>query len=276
MSGGHRRVRALTPILVVLLTVVALMLGASPARGAGHRHSAPAHQREGAYAVAQEQVGLHLVDLTIQSPALGRTAKVRLLTPNGWEQRGRGDRWPVLYLLHGCCDTYDSWTRETDVEDLRRLHNVLVVARGGAVRVVQQLVEPRRRRAAGVGDLPSPGAAPVAGTRLWRWPSSGDRRPVDGCGFGALSYAGRNPGCSAPRPATAASCTRSMMGSRKGSWRGWWSSARIRSRSGEIRWRSAASGRPTTLTTWASGCGARPCFSRWVTAAPTLRSLWRL
>jgi len=47
--------------------------------------------------------------------------QVRLLTPNGWEQRRRSDRWPVFYLLHGCCDTYDSWTRETDVEDLRRL-----------------------------------------------------------------------------------------------------------------------------------------------------------
>ena len=52
---------------------------------------------------------------------------MRLLTPNDWEQRHRGDHWPVLYLLHGCCDTYDSWTRETDVEQLRRLRKVLVV-----------------------------------------------------------------------------------------------------------------------------------------------------
>jgi hypothetical protein len=52
---------------------------------------------------------------------------VRLLTPNDWEQRHRGDHWPVLYLLHGCCDIYDSWTRETDVEQLRRLRKVLVV-----------------------------------------------------------------------------------------------------------------------------------------------------
>ena len=85
--------------------VVALMLGASPASATGHRSSAPTHQRVDAYVVAQEQVGPQLVDLTIQSPALGRTAKVRLLTPNGWEQRRRGDRWPVSCLLHGCCDT---------------------------------------------------------------------------------------------------------------------------------------------------------------------------
>ena len=97
MSGGRRRYRALTPTLWALLTVLAIMLGASPATAAGHRSSAPAHQREGAYVVAQEQIGPHLVDLTIQSPALGRTAKVRLLTPNGWEQRRRSDRWPVFY-----------------------------------------------------------------------------------------------------------------------------------------------------------------------------------
>jgi S-formylglutathione hydrolase FrmB len=40
----------------------------------------------------------------------------------------------VLYLLHGCCDTYDSWTRSTDVEDLPALRHVLVVMpEGGAV-----------------------------------------------------------------------------------------------------------------------------------------------
>ena len=194
MSGGHRRDRALTPILFVLLTVLALMLGASPASATGPRSSAPAHQREGAYVVAQEQVGPHLVDLTIQSPALGRTAKVRLLTPNGWEQRRRSDRWPVFYLLHGCCDTYDSWTRETDVEDLRRLRNVLVVmpeagpfgwysnwwnhgAGGPPAWETFHLQELRRLLERGYG--------------------AGHRRVIAGLsmgGFGALSYAGRNPG----------------------------------------------------------------------------------
>src|SRR5919112_3154637 len=68
MSGGRRRDRALTPTLWALLTVLAIMLGASPASAAGHRSSAPAHLSEGAYVVAQEQIGPHLVDLTIQSP----------------------------------------------------------------------------------------------------------------------------------------------------------------------------------------------------------------
>jgi diacylglycerol O-acyltransferase/trehalose O-mycolyltransferase len=194
MSGGRRRDRALTPTLWVLLTVLAIMLGASSARAAGHRSSAPAHQSEGAYVVAEEQIGPHLVDLTIQSPALGRAAKVRLLTPNGWEQRHQGDRWPVFYLLHGCCDTYDSWTRETDVEQLRRLRNVLVVMpEAGPVGWYSNWWNH------GAGGPPAWETFHLRELRrlLERGYGAGHRRVIAGLsmgGFGALSYAGRNPG----------------------------------------------------------------------------------
>ena len=79
MSGSHRRDRAIAPLLV-LLTLLAILLGAVPA---GARRTSG----DGASVVAEGKVGPHLVDLTVQSPALGRTAKVRLLTPSGWEQR---------------------------------------------------------------------------------------------------------------------------------------------------------------------------------------------
>jgi len=51
---------------------------------------------------------------------------VRLLTPPDWGTRPN-QPWPVLYLLHGCCDSYLSWTRSTDVEQLTATTNVLVV-----------------------------------------------------------------------------------------------------------------------------------------------------
>jgi S-formylglutathione hydrolase FrmB len=111
-------------VLLILLLLV-------PSAASADRHGPSGHDNDGAYVVAQTGVAAHIVDLTIQSPAMGRTAVVRLITPDGWDQRRRGQRWPVLYLLHGCCDTPDSWTRETDVEDLRQLRHVLVVTPEG-------------------------------------------------------------------------------------------------------------------------------------------------
>src|SRR6185436_3362116 len=65
-----------------------------------------------------------ILDLTVRSPALGRTGKVRLMTPAGYSP---DKSWPVLWLLHGCCDTYKSWTRSTDIEGMKPLRTVLVV-----------------------------------------------------------------------------------------------------------------------------------------------------
>lgn len=166
-------------ICVRRLLVLAALLGA----GCG---AAPRAAPPGAAVVAQHRVAPRIVDLTVRSPALGRTAKVRLLLPAGWD---RTRRWPVLYLLHGCCDTYDSWTRETDVEELPALRQVLVVMpEGGATGFYSDwkdgphwetfhLVELRRL--------------------LERDFGAGPRRAIAGLsmgGFGALSYAARHPG----------------------------------------------------------------------------------
>jgi diacylglycerol O-acyltransferase / trehalose O-mycolyltransferase / mycolyltransferase Ag85 len=138
--------------------------------------------------VGQHRVAPRIVDLDVRSPALGRTAKVRLLLPAGWD---RTRRWPVLYLLHGCCDTYDSWTRETDVEDLPELRDVLVVMpeggatgfysdwleKGGPRWETFHLVELRRLLERDFGAGPQ---RAIAGLSMG--------------GFGALSYAARHPG----------------------------------------------------------------------------------
>jgi diacylglycerol O-acyltransferase / trehalose O-mycolyltransferase len=52
-------------------------------------------------------------DLLIYSPAVGKEVYARLLLPARFET-ARGQLWPVLYLLHGCCDDYASWTRSTE------------------------------------------------------------------------------------------------------------------------------------------------------------------
>jgi len=138
--------------------------------------------------VGQHRVAPRIVDLDVRSPALGRTAKVRLLLPAGWD---RTRRWPVLYLLHGCCDSYDSWTRETDVEELPELRDVLVVMpeggatgfysdwvkKGGPRWETFHLVELRRLLERDFGAGPQ---RAIAGLSMG--------------GFGALSYAARHPG----------------------------------------------------------------------------------
>lgn len=116
---------ALSRLYVVVLVAVALA-----SCGGSHPpapHAAASGSGTGARVVAERHVARDVVDLTIRSPALRTTAQVRLLTPAGWASRTAGERWPVLYLLHGCCDTYDSWTRSTDVEDLPALRHMLVV-----------------------------------------------------------------------------------------------------------------------------------------------------
>jgi diacylglycerol O-acyltransferase/trehalose O-mycolyltransferase len=144
--------------------------------------------------VAQRQVAPRIVDLTIRSPALGRTAKVRLLTPDGWASRRSGQRWPVLYLLHGCCDTYDSWTRETHIDRMRRLRDVLVVMpEAGDVGFYSDWLN------GGRGGPPAWETFHLVELRrlLERGYGAGTPRAVAGLsmgGLGAMSYAARHRG----------------------------------------------------------------------------------
>ena len=102
------------PIALVILTLLA---GCAPT-DATRRPDDPASVTPPAQPpriVASEQVKGRIWDLTIDSPAVGREVKVRLLVPARF-QTAESQRWPVLYLLHGCCDTYEAWTRSTDIE----------------------------------------------------------------------------------------------------------------------------------------------------------------
>jgi diacylglycerol O-acyltransferase / trehalose O-mycolyltransferase len=118
---------------------------------------------------------------------LGRTAQVRLLTPVGWTSPARR-RWPVLYLLHGCCDTYESWTRSTDVERLPQLRDVLVVMpEGGDVGFYSNWRDGPRWQDFHLRELPRILAEHYGG---------GPRRAIAGLsmgGLGAMDYAARRP-----------------------------------------------------------------------------------
>jgi diacylglycerol O-acyltransferase / trehalose O-mycolyltransferase len=161
--------------------------------GDGDRSPLPGRPRaaDGAAVVAERRVGPRIVDLTVRSPALGGTGKVRLLTPPGWSTGRERRRWPTLYLLHGCCDAYDSWTRETDIEELPALRRVLVVMpEGGEVGFYSNWR----------GDgKPAWESYHLGELRqiLERGYGAGARRAVAGLsmgGLGAMDYAARHPG----------------------------------------------------------------------------------
>jgi diacylglycerol O-acyltransferase / trehalose O-mycolyltransferase len=168
--------------------VLALVLLAASIAGCGHGDIADAPVPARAPAVvAQRQVAPRELDLSVRSTALGRAARVRLLTPAGWQPSARR-RWPVLYLLHGCCDSYRSWTRSTDVARWPQLRSVLVVMpEGGDVGFYSNWRDGPRWEDFHLRELTSLLAARY---------HAGPRRAIAGLsmgGLGAVDYAARRP-----------------------------------------------------------------------------------
>lgn len=138
--------------------------------------------------IATERLGGREEDLTIESPAVGGQVRVRLLLPAHYETH-KARRWPVLYLLHGCCDSYVSWTRSTDVEQLTQQSDIIVVMPDGG-------------KAGFYSDWQSgPGwesfhttELPALLVRQYRASTVAAVAGVSMGGLGALDYAARHPG----------------------------------------------------------------------------------
>ena len=64
--------------------------------------------------VKREQLKPRLVEYTLKTDALAEETKVRILLPNGYDASG-DRRYPVLYLLHGCCDDWRSWSDKSEL-----------------------------------------------------------------------------------------------------------------------------------------------------------------
>ena len=113
---------------------------------------------------------------------------MRLLTPAGWRP-GDGRRHPQLWLLHGCCDTYESWSANTDIAELPALRDVLVVMpEGGAVGFYSDWRRGPKWETFQLTELRK---------LLERDFGAGEPRAVAGLsmgGYGAMAYAARHPG----------------------------------------------------------------------------------
>jgi S-formylglutathione hydrolase FrmB len=127
-------------------------------------------------------------DLTVRSPAVGADVHVRLLLPRRFSS-APARRWPALYLLHGCCDSYLSWTRSTDIERLSTdLDALVVMPDGGKAGFYSDWISGPHWETFHLQELP--------GLLKERFRAN-DRRAVAGVsmgGLGALGYAARHPG----------------------------------------------------------------------------------
>ena len=177
-------------MLVAVLLAVLLAAGCGGSSDGDRAATAtatatPSHPA--ARVVDEQRVGPRLLDLTVRSPALDANAHVRLLTPAGWSPRP-AERWPVLYLLHGCCDTYKSWTRSTDVESWPELKQTLVVMpEGGDVGFYSDWKDGPGWETFHLTELR---------TILERDYGAGEPRAIAGLsmgGMGAMAYAARHP-----------------------------------------------------------------------------------
>jgi diacylglycerol O-acyltransferase/trehalose O-mycolyltransferase len=183
----HRSGHARTAVLLAAVIAASAACSSSPAPQVAR----PANRS--ARVAATRTLGHRMRDLTIDSPALGRTARVRLLLPDHFTAQPTR-RWPVLWLLHGCCDTYRAWTRSTDVEQLAGLAEVLVVMpEGGQVGWYSDWYHPGREGPSRWETFHLTELRQLL-ERDWR---ASDHRAIAGLsmgGLGAMAYAARHPG----------------------------------------------------------------------------------
>jgi diacylglycerol O-acyltransferase / trehalose O-mycolyltransferase len=184
--GRNGHVRAVVALASVLVALAGCGGGDEVKRVS--RPAAPSAKAEPAAAtvVARREVAPRILDLTVRSPALGRTGHVRLMTPVGWTPQ---KQWPVLWLLHGCCDTYKSWTRSTGIEQMKPLRRVLVaMPEGGDVGFYADWKGGPGWETFHTKELPA---------LLQEDFGASDRQAIAGLsmgGLGAMGYAARHPG----------------------------------------------------------------------------------
>ena len=109
MATSHR-----TPLLLALALALALLPLARPAQAAGLT------------VVSDTALSERLHEIVVFSPAMERETALRVLLPTGYDPAADRD-YPTLYLLHGCCDTYRSWSDKTDLEAFTADLDVVVV-----------------------------------------------------------------------------------------------------------------------------------------------------
>ena len=150
----------------------------------------------------EQRLDPRLVEYGLSTPALQGETNLRVVLPDGYDdRRNQAKRYPVLYLLNGCCD-YDvdgsqAWTTHGEVEQATAGRDVIVVTpaggRGGFYTDWYN---------GGAGGPPEYETYHVKQLIPWvdahfRTRPTRTGRAIAGLsmgGFGAMSYAARHPG----------------------------------------------------------------------------------
>jgi diacylglycerol O-acyltransferase / trehalose O-mycolyltransferase len=128
-------------------------------------------------------------DVDVSSAAMGKSVKVRVVVPPDFETNP-DQRWPVVYLLHGCCDDYQAWSRVSDIAALSEASGVLVVMPdGGKAGYYSDWLKGPKWETFHLTELRTYLAT--------NFRADSTKEAIGGFsmgGFGALSYAARHPG----------------------------------------------------------------------------------
>jgi S-formylglutathione hydrolase FrmB len=110
------------------LTVLVVLAAAVPAASAADEPPLP--QMGDAHPplelVSQKQLSPRLTEYWFKSPYVPSPTPVRVLAPAGYDPASER-RYPVLYLVHGCCDDWRSWTDKGGAEAESAPYPVFVV-----------------------------------------------------------------------------------------------------------------------------------------------------
>ncbi|KUJ41291.1 esterase [Streptomyces albus subsp. albus] len=191
----HRRARDRRAVIVAaaLLLTGAGVLATPAAVGTPSAGRSFATADDGARITAERRLDERSVDLTVDSPAVGRELPVRVILPADFTARPERT-WPVLYLLQGGHDDYTSWARETDVENFLAGRDVITVMPSSGPTGI-----PTRwwnRGAPGAPDYETFQVEEVMQLLRRNYRASATRAVagVSTGGYGALALAARHPG----------------------------------------------------------------------------------
>ncbi|MFI5685349.1 alpha/beta hydrolase [Streptomyces sp. NPDC051636] len=182
-SVGRAKLISYCTLVLILVT---LPFVAGPTASASGHWPPPV---TGARITAVTRLDDRMLDLAVRSPAMRGTVPVRVILPRSWSA-WRRPGYPTLYVLHGGEDDYTSWTRETDIEDLAKDSEALIVMPDGGRngQYSDWYVGWPRWETFHTRELPR---------LMEREFRANSTRAVIGLsmgGLGALNYAGRHPG----------------------------------------------------------------------------------